>query len=82
MKEFVFQVSGMMCGMCESHVNDAMRKLGANKVSSSHAKKQTVVTAEEFDIEAAKSAIRALGYEVSDEVEIREAKKKFSLFGK
>ncbi len=26
MKQIILQVDGMMCGMCESHVNDAIRR--------------------------------------------------------
>ena len=45
MIETVVQVDGMMCGMCESHVNDAVRKAfpEAKKVASSHTKGQTVI---------------------------------------
>ena len=33
------KVDGMMCGMCESHVNDAVRKVfQVDKVTSSHSK--------------------------------------------
>lgn len=38
----------LMCGHCEAHVNDAVRNaLKVKKVSSSHAKKETVIIAEE-----------------------------------
>lgn len=38
------KVDGMMCGMCESHVNDAVRKaFQVNKVTSSHSKGETVI---------------------------------------
>ena len=31
------QVDGMMCGMCEAHVNDALRRaLPVKKVASNH----------------------------------------------
>ena len=37
----------MMCGMCESHVNDAVRKaFQVKKVTSSHSKGQTVILTE------------------------------------
>ena len=37
------QVSGMVCSMCEAHVNDAVRSaLNVKKVTSSHAKGETV----------------------------------------
>ncbi len=40
MTEYTMHIDGMMCGMCESHMNDAIRKLDpkAKKVSSSHRK--------------------------------------------
>ena len=49
MIETVVQVDGMMCGMCESHVNDAVRKAfpEAKKVASSHTKGQTVIHSEQ-----------------------------------
>lgn len=41
-------IDGMMCGMCESHVNDAIRKsFDVKKVSSSHSKKKTEIISEE-----------------------------------
>ena len=39
MKKTILTIDGMMCGMCESHVNDAIRaNFNVKKVSSSHAK--------------------------------------------
>ena len=41
------KVDGMMCGMCESHVNDAVRKaFHVDKVTSSHSKGETVIISE------------------------------------
>ena len=38
------KIDGMMCGMCESHVNDAVRKaFQVDKVTSSHSKGETVI---------------------------------------
>ena len=64
MTKYTVEVDGMMCGMCEAHVNEAVRKAFAvKKVSSSRAKKQTVVIAEEpIDENALKEAIAATGY--------------------
>ena len=43
MVETILKVNGMMCGMCESHINDVVRKNAeVNKVSSSHTKGETV----------------------------------------
>ena len=40
----VVDIDGMMCGMCESHVNDAVRNnFKVKKVSSSHGKGRTVI---------------------------------------
>lgn len=66
MVETKVKVDGMMCGMCEAHVNDAVRKaLPVKKVSSSHTKGETVILSEEaLDEQAVRDAINATGYEV------------------
>ena len=47
MLKITLGVDGMMCGMCESHVNDAVRKaFPVKKVTSSHGKGQTVILTE------------------------------------
>lgn len=39
MTQITIKIDGMMCGMCESHVNDAVRRaFPVKKVTSSHAK--------------------------------------------
>ena len=84
MKEYVFSVEGMRCGMCEAHVNDAVRKVAdAKKVESSHSKNTTPVVAENLDVERVKTAIAAEGYTVG-EVTVKEVEKKglFGLFQK
>ena len=45
MQEITVGVDGMMCGMCESHVNDAVRAAfpTVKKVSSSHGAGKTVI---------------------------------------
>lgn len=60
------QVEGMMCGMCESHVNDAVRKaFQVEKVTSSHGKGETVILSQQpLEETALKAAINATGYEV------------------
>ena len=82
MWKYTVQVNGMMCGMCESHVNDAVRKaFPVKKVTSSRSKKETTVIAEtELDEDALRAAISATGYEVG---EIRkESWEKKGLFGR
>ena len=60
------KLDGMMCGMCESHVNDAVRKaFQVNKVTSSHTKGETVIiTDTPVDEAKLKTAISVTGYEV------------------
>ena len=60
------KIDGMMCGMCESHVNDAIRKAfpAVKKVTSSHGKGETVVISEDpLDEAQVKAAIAATGYD-------------------
>lgn len=66
MLKITVQVAGMMCGMCESHVNDAVRRaFPVKKVTSSHSKGQTVILSEtDIDEAALRSTIGATGYEV------------------
>lgn len=66
MKEITVDVEGMICGMCECHVNDAVRRACAvKKVTSSHSKNKTVIIAEEnIDIQAIIDAITTQGYKV------------------
>ena len=43
----VVKIDGMMCGMCESHINDAIRQhFAVKKVKSSKRKKETVIVSE------------------------------------
>ena len=58
MYKTTLKIDGMMCGMCESHINDTIRKAApVKKVTSSHAKGEAVVlTDEPLDIEAVKAA--------------------------
>ena len=68
MWKYTVHVEGMMCGMCESHVNDAVRKaFPVKKVTSSRSKRETVVLSEtELDEEALRSAISATGDEAGE----------------
>lgn len=81
MYECVIKVGGMMCSMCEAHINDAVRAaVSVKKVTSSRKKGETVILSEnEPDIEAIKAAIAATGYDVG-EVTLKP-KEKHRLFG-
>ena len=64
MIETIVKVDGMMCGMCESHINDAIRShFQVRKVSSSHSKGQTVIRSQEaLDQAQLRQVIDATGY--------------------
>lgn len=78
-------IEGMACGMCEAHINEAVRNaFRVKKVTSSHTKKETVILAEQ-DIpeEELKRVVAKAGYEV---VQVRsepyEKKRLFGFLGK
>lgn len=78
----VVEVDGMMCGMCESHVNDAVRKaFTVKKVNSSHTKGRTeILSEEELPEEKLRAAIAETGYELGKITSEPYEKKGFSLF--
>lgn len=83
MYKTIYQIDGMMCGMCESHVNDVFRQnFPVKKVSSSHKKGITeVISAKPLEEEKVRAAVEQLGYQLlSSHTEAYE--KKFSLFGR
>ncbi len=86
MVQIKLKVDGMMCGMCESHINDAIRAaFSVKKVASSHTKGETVIVAENaIPEEALKQAIEKTGYQMTAYAcEPYEKKGLFaSLFGK
>ena len=59
-------IDGMMCSMCESHVNDAVRgAMRVKKVTSSHKKGVTEILSDDTpDEEAIRGAVEATGYRV------------------
>lgn len=67
MVKIILNVEGMACGMCEAHVNDAVRRaFPVKKVSSSHAKGKTeIISQEPLDEEKLKAAVSATGYTVT-----------------
>lgn len=76
----VLQIDGMMCSMCEAHMNDAIRNnFKVKKVSSSHKKGITEVISEEtLNPEVLKKVVSEMGYELIDISQ--EAYKKKGLF--
>ena len=67
MVKVTVNVEGMMCGHCEAHVNEAIKKaFGAEDVVSSHENNTTVFTApEKVDEDKIRQTIKDAGYEVT-----------------
>lgn len=82
MLKITMGIDGMMCGMCESHINDAIRReFKVKKVTSSHTKKQTVILTEKpLDEDKLRKVIDDTGYKVMS-IETAEEEKKGGLFG-
>ena len=59
-------IDGMVCGMCEAHINEAVRNaFPVKKVTSSHTRKETVILAErEIPEPALLKVIAEAGYDV------------------
>ena len=68
MIQITIKIDGMQCGMCESHINDSIRRaLSVKKVTSSHTKGETVIlTEEDIPEEKLKAVIKETGYEFKD----------------
>ena len=81
MVQVTLKISGMACSMCEAHINDCIRAhFAVKKVSSSHRKGETVITAETApDERKLRDAIAKTGYTVTD-VRVEDAPKKHGLF--
>lgn len=62
----ILSINGMMCGMCESHINDAIRSnFEVKKVKSSRRKKLTLIISENpLDEEKLRNVIAETGYEL------------------
>ena len=80
----VLRIDGMMCGMCESHINDTIRRnFRIKKVTSSHSKGISEIISESaLDETALKETIGKTGYKVLEVKTEPYEKKKFSLFGR
>ena len=83
MVKITLAIEGMACGMCEAHINEAVRNaFQVKKVTSSHTKKQTVIIAEkDIPEQELKNVIVKAGYDaVSVRSEPYEKKGLFSAF--
>lgn len=85
MVKITLGIEGMACGMCEAHINEAVRNaFKVKKVTSSHTKKQTVIIAEQDIPESElKDIVAKAGYDVvSVDSESYEKKGFLSVFKK
>ena len=65
MTKTTLKIEGMMCGMCEAHINDVIRKTvpDAKKIKTSHTKGESSFLSENaFDTEELTAAIAETGY--------------------
>ncbi len=84
MTKTTLKIDGMMCSMCESHINDTIRRdFEIKKVTSSHKKGITeIISDTELDESKLREAISKTGYKVLEYAAEPHEKKKFSLFGR
>lgn len=84
MVKTVLKIDGMMCGMCEAHMNDLIRKNFKVKKGTSSAKDgETVIISDaELDIPWAKKQIKDIGYELVDYTSEPYEKKGLFHFGR
>lgn len=76
MLKITMEIDGMMCGMCENHINDAIRReFKVKKVTSSHTKRQTVILTEKpLDEDKLRKVIDETGYKVMSIETVEEEK--------
>ena len=78
------KIDGMMCPMCEAHVNGALRKEfpEIKKIRSSHSKGETVIISEnEYSEDKLREILDPSGYKVISSESIPYNKKLISIFG-
>lgn len=83
MTQTTIGIDGMMCDMCEAHINDAIRRNFAVKSAKSDRKKKrcVVVSEEPLDEARVREVIADTGYDLlSIEVAPYQKKKLFGLF--
>ncbi len=67
MYKITMHVEGMMCPMCEKHMNEAIKKLDVKKVTSSHADKKTEILSKvSLSEDEVRAAVAETGYQISE----------------
>lgn len=84
MVKTTLKIDGMMCSMCEGHINETVRSTCKVKsVKSSHSKGTTEIISESpLDESVLRKAIGKTGYKVIEVKTEPYEKKRFSLFEK
>lgn len=82
MYKTTLKIDGMTCGMCEAHINDALRTAFAvKKVTSSHKKSETVITSKQsLDKRKLEEVVTKTGYTLKSVVTEQSDEQK-GLFG-
>ena len=67
MLKITIDIDGMMCGMCETHINDAIHNnFSVKKVKSSHSKGKTeIITEKSLDEDKLREIIEKTGYTIT-----------------
>ena len=67
MLKITVDIEGMMCGMCEAHINDVVNSnFQVKKVKSSHSKGKTeIITENSLDEDKLREVIKQTGYTVA-----------------
>ena len=83
MIETTLSIDGMMCSMCEAHVNDAIRRnFDVRSAKSSRRKKRCVVVSEEpLDEVRLRAVVAETGYELRS-IDVGPYRKRKGLFGR
>ena len=83
MYKITVKIDGMMCGMCEAHINDCIRaNFPVKSVSSSHKKSEAVILSEEApEVARLRDVIGKTGYVVTS-VHSEEYQKKKGIFAR
>ena len=66
MQKITLKIDGMMCGMCEAHMNDAIRKVfNVEKVTSDHKKGITEIVYKDGAVDESKleGIVKDTGYD-------------------
>ena len=77
MYKYIIKIDGMMCGMCECHVDDLIRKnFDSKKVKSSHTKNEaSFISKDDITESDFHNVFDPTGYRVEDVKKIEVVKK-------